>query len=218
MGLQTIRILAAAILIAILALPGAAVAQGGVTVVTGFVTVDGQPAPLGTALIITSPNGAALGATVTGGSGFVSNQYRFDLQAAAGLEGRVLRVQAIISGVAQPVSEAAPSITFVSNRVFTLNVSVMETPSELPIAAALGTLINPETTEVVTSFDYSSARYQSFVPGLPGNTLAVIRKNSVLILTLKRDAVITVGGITYPVRVGTPTPIPIGSALALTAL
>ncbi len=215
MRFQIIRIVVGALLLASLALPGVAMAQGGVTVVTGFVTVDGQPAPLGTPVIITSPNGAALGAAVTGGVGFAANQYRFDLQATAGLEGRLLRVQAVISGVVQPASESAPSITFVSNRVFNLNVAVVETPAELPIAAAIGVLINQDITEVITSFDYSTARYYSYVPGLPGNTLSVVRRNSVLTLTLKRDGAVTVAGVTYPVRAGTPTPIPIGSTLTI---
>lgn len=215
MGRRAIRLLAAAsLLAAALLVPGRALAQGGITVVTGLVTSNGQPAPSGTVVLVTLPTGVAVGVALTGQTGFAANQYRIDLPTTTGLDGQLLRVQALINGAAQPVVATAPAITFASNRVFTINVNVAD-PTELPLFTALNPLTSPEITEIITTFDYFSGTYLSYVPGLPGNTFTTVKRNTVLIMTLKRDALIVVGGPVYAVRAGVPTPIPIGTVLTV---
>ncbi|MBM4406202.1 MAG: hypothetical protein FJ039_08495, partial [Chloroflexi bacterium] len=135
------------VLLLVLALPATALAQGGVTVVTGNVTLDGAPAPAGTSVRIS--RGATVVITVQTGaaSGSTSDFYRADITASGDLEGQVLTVQVVVNGVASPAT-GAPTFTFAGNRVFTVNVTVTSAPP--PPAAPAAITLTPSTGVVAT--------------------------------------------------------------------
>jgi len=70
--------------------------------------------------------------------------------------------------------------------------------------------------ELVTSFNYTSAVYESYAAGLPGNTLENISPNSVIIITVTADTTVTVSGIAFAIKADTPTPVPVGAAVTVT--
>jgi hypothetical protein len=142
-----IRISVLLALFFLLAVPAGAFAQGGVTVVTGTVTVDGAAAPAGTTVRIS--RGATVVITVQTGSapGSTADFYRADITASGDLEGQVMTVQAVINGVASPAA-GAPTFTFAGNRVFTVSVAATSAPP--PPAAPAAITLTPSTGVVAT--------------------------------------------------------------------
>ena len=134
-------------LLFILALPAVALAQGGVTVVTGNVTLDGAAAPAGTTVRIS--RGAIVVATVQTGAapGSNPNFYRADITASGDLEGQVLTVQVVVNGVASPAT-GAPTFTFAGNRVFPVDVTATSAPPAPVLPAAI--TLTPSTGVVAT--------------------------------------------------------------------
>ena len=82
-------------------------------------------------------------------------------------------------------------------------------------AQALITLEATGNLEVVTGYDYASGLWQSYVPGLPGNSLVTIQPNSVLFITVMEDTTVVVSGVAYNIVADTPTPIPVGAAVTI---
>ena len=77
--------------------------------------------------------------------------------------------------------------------------------------------------ELVTSFNYDTALYDAFATdpsdrtqALPGNSLANIQPNSVIIVTSATDLTLVVSGITFNVRANVPTPLPVGGNVTIT--
>ncbi|MBM4406203.1 MAG: hypothetical protein FJ039_08500 [Chloroflexi bacterium] len=131
--LRIASVLVAAIMaIGLIAFPSVASAQG-VTVVTGNVTIDGNPAPAGTTVRVLNGT-TAVGTSTTGASGASANQYRIDITASDALNGKTLSVVAVIGGQDSPTT-GAPTFTFAANRVFTVNVAAQTPPP--PAAASL---------------------------------------------------------------------------------
>ena len=64
-----------------------------------------------------------------------------------------------------------------------------------PPGQALAALEATGNLEVVTGYDYASGLWQSYVPGLPGNSLATIQPNSVLFITVMEDTTVIVSGV-----------------------
>jgi hypothetical protein len=81
---------------------------------------------------------------------------------------------------------------------------------------ALSPLTATGNLELVTSFNYTTALFEAFVPGLAGNVLAVIQPNSVIIVTVTQNTTIIVSGITFAIQANTPTPLPVGSSVTIT--
>ncbi len=161
-------------LLLILALPSIALAQGGVTVVTGSVTLDGAAAPAGTNVRIS--RGATVVATVQTGAaaGSAANFYRADITASGDLEGQVLTVQVVVNGVAAPAT-GAPSFTFAGNRVFTVDVTATSAPP--PPAAPAAITLTP-STGVVSTVSGTNFTANSVVTVRAGNvTLAMETAN-----------------------------------------
>ena len=84
-----------------------------------------------------------------------------------------------------------------------------------PAGQTLAALEATGNLEVVTGYDYASGLWQSYVPGLPGNSLATIQPNSVLFITVMEDTTVIVSGVAYNISADTPTPIPVGAAVTI---
>ena len=84
-----------------------------------------------------------------------------------------------------------------------------------PAAQVLATLEATGNLEVVTGYDYASGLWQSYVPGLPGNSLVTIQPNSVLFITVMQDTTVVVSGVAYNLSANTPTPVPVGTAVTI---
>ena len=109
----------------------------GVTVITGRITNDDQPAPEGTTVQAALLDGTIIGAGVSGASGLDPDQYRIDIQAAAALEAQTFTVVAVIDGQASPPT-GAPTATFVANRVLTVDISAQTPPAATPAPGEQG--------------------------------------------------------------------------------
>ena len=84
-----------------------------------------------------------------------------------------------------------------------------------PVGQALAALEATGNLEVVTGYDYASGLWQSYVPGLPGNSLVTIQPNSVLFITVMEDTTVIVSGVAYNIAADTPTPVPVGAAVTI---
>ena len=87
-------------------------------------------------------------------------------------------------------------------------------------AVAAGTaLANLEavgTLELVSSFNYTTALFEAYVPGLAGNVLATIAPNTVIFITVTADTTVVVSGVAFDIRANTPTPVPVGASVTIT--
>lgn len=86
-----------------------------------------------------------------------------------------------------------------------------------PVAAdvALAALVNTGSLDLVSAFNYATARWEAFVPGLPGNLLSAIAPNSVLMVTVTRDMTLVASGGSFQIRANLPTPVPVGPTVSL---
>ena len=84
-----------------------------------------------------------------------------------------------------------------------------------PAGQTLAALEATGNLEVVTGYDYASGLWQSYVPGLPGNSLVTIQPNSVLFITVMEDTTVIVSGVAYNIAADTPTPVPVGAAVTI---
>ena len=109
-------------------------AQQGVTVITGFVTVDGVPASQGTPVEVKLDNGTVIGSTTTGSIvGMAANQYRMDIQSKDVPVGQNVTV-----GV--PGRAGGSTVTFQVNRRMDIDVAVSTaTATPMPTATPLPT-------------------------------------------------------------------------------
>ena len=86
-------------------------------------------------------------------------------------------------------------------------------------AVAAGTaLANLEavgTLELVSSFNYTTALFEAYVPGLAGNVLAAIAPNTVIFITVTADTTVVVSGVAFDIRANTPTPVPVGVSVII---
>ena len=212
--LKARRVGAMAMALAVVALLVAAPAASaaGVTVITGAVTIDGVLAPAGTLVRISlaDGSGAVIASATTGANGLMAHQYRADVATNSAWEGRTIIVQALVGGALSP-SIGPPAATFAANRVLSVDIAASTRPPGVAVEFLLAPLINIGTLELASSFNYDLIRYDAFVPGLPGNPLTTIVPHSVLFLTITRDAVVVVSGVTFQVRAQVMTPIPVGS-------
>ena len=187
----------------------------GVTVFTGRVTTDGNPISAGTLIQVSLQDGTVTGQGFTGVQGFGVNEYRIDIQATPSLQGQIVFIQAVVAGTPKPET-SPPSAFFVGGQVLTVNVSISSVPGAVTPATALTGLIATGSLELITSFNYDTRLYEGYVPNLPGDSLTLIRPNSVLVITTTQDLAIVVSGINFTVRAGIPTPIPVGATVSIT--
>jgi hypothetical protein len=85
---------------------------------------------------------------------------------------------------------------------------------------AVTALTNLEATgvlELVSSFNYTTALYEAYVPDLAGNVLTSITPNSVIFVTVTADTTVVVSGVSFSVSANTPTPLPVGASVVITA-
>jgi len=81
---------------------------------------------------------------------------------------------------------------------------------------ALAVLTATGNLEMVTSFNYTTALYEAYVPNLAGNVLVTVLPNTVIFITVTQDTTIVVSGITYAIQANTPTPIGVGASVTIT--
>ena len=196
-----------------------AVAQGvavlGVTVFTGTLTLNGVPAAAGTTVNVTTQSGTVIGTGTTGAvlpSGVLAAyQYSITVQATAAVQAQTVNLS--VPGTLQATQATA---VFNANTVLTVNIlAATTTTGALPAATALATLQATNQLILVSSFNYTSAIYQAYVPNLPGNQLANISPNTVLFITLSATRTVTVSGIAFTINANTPTPVPVGANVTM---
>jgi len=88
--------------------------------------------------------------------------------------------------------------------------------SAVAAGTALATLEAAGNLELVSSFNYTSALYEAYVPDLAGNVLTEITPNSVIFITVTTDTTVVVSGVAFSVLANTSTPIPVGSSVTIT--
>ncbi len=115
-------------LLGLLLLGSQGAAQGGVTVLTGTVTIDGAPAPQFTVVQAALADGTIVGTSATGLSGLSAGQYRIDVQASPAMDGQ----QVTFSVQGATVSPAVTAILR-PNRVIPVDIAAM---TGAPVATA----------------------------------------------------------------------------------
>ena len=116
-----IAVTGVALLVVLALLPSLASAQG-VTVFTGFVTIDGSPAPPATVVEISRSDGTVLRIGISGTAGLANNQYRIDIQSTTDLEGQTVSYSVVGKIVSPPVTAV-----FRANRVIRKDISAVST-------------------------------------------------------------------------------------------
>ena len=152
-------------------------AQQGVTVITGFVTVDGVPASQGTPVEVKLDNGTVIGKTTTGSIvGMAANQYRMDIQSESSFANQNVTV-----GV--PGRAGGSTVTFQANRLLQVNVAVSTaTATPVPTATPLptATSLPPTSTPVPTAIPPTATT-------APTNTPAIVASPTVEPTTAPED-------------------------------
>ncbi len=124
-------ILLSSAFIALSVIPSVVLAQGGTTVFTGRVTVDGAQVPAGTRVQLSlQSTGEPLGESSTGTSGLDANQYRIDVQV-----GDIKPNASVEFSVVGIVTEQKPTAVFLANFVVTTQLDFTtetSTPTPLP--------------------------------------------------------------------------------------
>ena len=82
-------------------------------------------------------------------------------------------------------------------------------------ATTLAPLDVGNNLEIASSFNYNSAEYEAYVPGLANNTLTEVRPNSVIIVTLANDTTVVVSGVSFGVGAGVATPLPVSATVTI---
>lgn len=186
----------------------------GVTVITGQITLDGNAAGGGNLVQVTLQDGTVIGQAFTGVMGFADNEYRVDIQSTASLQGEIVFVQVVINGTPKPETNP-PSAFFFAGQLLTVHVSASSIPGSVGTADALAAMIGTGFLEIVTSFNYGTRLYESFVPNLSGDSLTIIRPSSVLVITTTQDLAIVVSDIPFTIGAGIPTPVPVGTTVSI---
>ena len=119
----------------------------------------------------------------------------------------------LIPGLSQGTSAV---ITTVGTTTANSSLVITAQPTSVTAVAGLANLVNTQNLSIVTTFDYASGKYQSYVPSLSGNSMTAIAPNTVLFFTLTKDTNVIVSGITFRCLANTPTPIPVGAVLTFT--
>ena len=204
--MATIRI-ASIIVAAALALTSGVVSAQGVTVLTGAVIVDGQPAPVDTQVSVSFQDGTVVGTGITGSGGLALNQYRIDVQMTGALEGRTVNID--VAGTFQDIQATT---VLSANRVRTVDIFAA---TGLASETVLAPLENAGALELASAFDYGTGLFEAYVPGLPSNSLRFIRPNTVLFITMTQDTTVVVSGVPFFIRAFLPTPVPVGATVTI---
>jgi len=116
-----------------------------------------------------------------------------------------------VRGVNSATTGGYPAAAAFTTTLDAAGIGVTADEALLPLVAA-GNL------ELVTSFNYTTALYEAYVPNLAGNVLATVLPNTVIFITVTQDTNIVVSGITYAIQANTPTPIGVGASVTITVL
>ncbi len=140
---------AIAMIVALSCAPVLVSAQGGASVFTGRVTIDGAPAPANTRVQLSlQATGALVGESLTGSSGLAADQYRIDVQSTGVQPNATLEFS--LEGV---VTTEKPTATFVANFVIITQLDFISgTPTPVPTATPVpptATAVPPTATPTV---------------------------------------------------------------------
>ena len=80
---------------------------------------------------------------------------------------------------------------------------------------ALAELIATDHLVLVSSFNYDTGLFESFVPGL-GGSLTEIRPNSTLTIRMSQTHTILSSGVSYLIPANTPTQVLVGATVSIT--
>ena len=86
----------------------------------------------------------------------------------------------------------------------------------VPVEIALADLIATGHLILVSQFNPDTQLYEAFVPGLPGNTLTLIRPNWFIIINMSMPHTIVSSGAFYIIPANTPTNVLTGDTVFIT--
>lgn len=86
----------------------------------------------------------------------------------------------------------------------------------VPVEIALAELIATGHINLVSQFNPQTNLFEVFVPGLPGNTLTVIRPNIPIGVNLTQSHTIRSSGVSYFIPANTPTEVAVGATVSIT--
>ena len=118
----------------------------GITVYTGHVSIDGQPAPAFTVVQVLLEDGTVLGTGATGTNGLAASQYRIDVQAHATWANRAVQFQVRQHEVTDPVT-----VTFAAGHIFAVDLLATTLPPPTPTPTATATTVGPVPQPTITA-------------------------------------------------------------------
>ena len=186
---------------------------------TGRVTLDGQPAPSGTLVRALDEGGVVIGETRTGRDGLAPDQYRLDvsLESSSPRIGSTLSLQALTSTGTWSPPSGVETVQLARNTVLTRDIAATAQPSgPLDPETALRELTSRGLLLLASAAPPGGTRFGAYVPGLPADTLTQIEPHGILALTLTRNARISVSGrAAVQVAAETPTFFSIGPVVSV---
>ena len=85
----------------------------------------------------------------------------------------------------------------------------------VPVEVALAELIATGHINLVSQFNPDTGLFEVFVPGLPGNTLTVIRPNIPIGVNLTQAHTVLSSGVSYFIPANTPTEVAVGATVSI---
>mgnify|MGYP001558055790 len=86
----------------------------------------------------------------------------------------------------------------------------------VPVEIALAELIATGHIILVSQFNPTTGLFEAFVPGLPGNTLTVIRPNIPIRINLTQAHTVLSSGVVFFIPANTPTEVAVGATVSIT--
>ena len=83
----------------------------------------------------------------------------------------------------------------------------------VPVEIALASLIATGHLVQVSQLNPDTGLFEAFVPGLPGNTLIVVRPNIPIFINMSMSHTITSSGVSYFIPANTPTEVAVGATV-----
>ena len=83
----------------------------------------------------------------------------------------------------------------------------------VPVEIALAELIATGHINLISQFNPTTGLFEVFVPGLPGNTLTVIRPNIPIGVNLTQAHTVLSSGVSFFIPANTPTEVAVGATV-----
>ena len=85
----------------------------------------------------------------------------------------------------------------------------------VPVEIALADLIATGHLVLVSQFNPATGLFEAFVPGLPGNTLTVIRPNIPIFVNMSQAHTVLSSGVSYFIPANTSTEVAVGATVSI---